>query len=167
MFDDSILHAASQLMERCLADHVRIVFAESCTGGLISAAMTALPGSSRVVDRGFVVYSHESKEQELNVPKTLCERHGSVSEPVAIAMAEGALRRTEGAAQLSIAVTGVAGPEGTAAKPVGLVHIAVARAGQEASVAHEKHEFGPLSRDEVRAKTVLAALKLAVRCLSG
>jgi len=165
MFSQSILQAATHLISVSAKRNIRIVVAESCTGGLIAAAMTAVPGSSRVVDRGFVVYSYESKEQELGVARSLSERHGAVSEPIAIAMATGALRRAQGYAQLSIAATGIAGPESTATKPVGLVHIAVALSGQDIPVAHEKHEFGPLSRDEVRNKTVLAALSLAARCL--
>ena len=160
MFTNEILLAAKELMDHCVEEKIHLVFAESCTGGLIAAAMTALPGSSRVVDRGFVVYSNQSKQQELGVPQTLIEQHGAVSEPVAIAMAEGALRNSNGLAQLSIAVTGIAGPDSTPTKPVGLVHIAVTRQGQAATI-HEKHEFGPLSRDEIRNRTVLAALTLA------
>ncbi len=83
-------------MDRCVERNVRLVFAESCTGGLIAAAMTALPGSSRVVDRGFVVYSYESKEQELGIPGSLSEQHGAVSEPIAIAMVEAWLKRAAG-----------------------------------------------------------------------
>lgn len=142
------------------------VIAAFCTGGLVAAAVTALSGASRVVDRGLVVYSYESKEQELGIARALSEQYGAVSEPVAIAMAEGALKRAGGHAQLSVAVTGVAGPDGTPAKPAGLVHIAVARLGH-GSVLHEKHEFGPLGRDRVRAEATLAALKLAARCLDS
>ena len=153
-------------MERCIERNVRVVFAESCTGGLIAAAMTAIPGSSRVVDRGFVVYSNESKQQELGISSELSRRYGAVSEPVAVAMAEGALRRASGHAQLGIAVTGVAGPGGTSTKPAGLVHVAVAWVGG-GGVAHEKHEFGDLGREQVRAKSVIAALSLAAKCLDG
>lgn len=167
MFSPEILQAATELLQMAVERNVHIVFAESCTGGLIAAAMTAIPGASRVVDRGFVVYSFDSKEQELDIPKTLIEQYGAVSEPVAIAMAIGALQRTQGRAQLSIAATGVAGPESSPAKPVGLVHIAVASSGQEVTTTHEKHEFGPLSRDDVRWKTILAAFHLAKRCLSA
>jgi nicotinamide-nucleotide amidase len=89
VFSEPILKAAQLLMDRCVERNVRLVFAESCTGGLIAAAMTALPGSSRVVDRGFVVYSYESKEQELGIPRGLSEQHGAVSEPIAMAEAVG------------------------------------------------------------------------------
>ena len=162
MFSEPILKAAQLLMERCVERNVRLVFAESCTGGLIAAAMTALPGSSRVVDRGFVVYSYESKEQELGIPRSLSEQHGAVSEP--IAMVEAALKRAAGCAQLGIAVTGVAGPDGTPERPPGLVHIAVHWLGH-GSVVHRKYEFPPSNRDGVRAATVLAALELALECL--
>ena len=166
MFPEPILQAAQQLTELCVERNERMVFAESCTGGLVAAAVTTLPGASRVVDRGLVVYSYESKEQELGIPRALSEQYGAVSELVAIAMAEGALKRARGHAQLSVAVTGVAGPDGTPAKPAGLVHIAVARLGH-GSVLHEKHEFGSLGRDRVRAEATLAALKLAARCLES
>ena len=164
MFPEQILDAARLLTERCVERNVRIVFAESCTGGLIAAAVTALPGASRVVDRGFVVYSYESKEQELGVPRALSEKYGAVSEQVAIAMAEGALNRAGAHAKLSIAVTGVAGPDGSPTKPAGLVHVAVACVGH-GDVLHEKYEFGSLGRDRVRAAAVLAALNLAAKCL--
>lgn len=164
MFPSHILEAARVLMDLCVARNVQFTFAESCTGGLIAGAMTALPGSSRVVDRGFVTYSNESKQQVLGVPKSLIEQYGAVSEQVALAMAEGALAHANGQAHLSIAVTGVAGPDSTPAKPVGLVHIAVARLGHGHTI-HEKCEFGPISRDQVREKTVFAALNLAIRCL--
>lgn len=164
MFPESILQAARLLVERCVERNVRLVFAESCTGGLITGAVTAIPGASRVVDRGFIVYSYDSKEEELEVPKALIERHGAVSEQVAIAMAHGALKRANGNAQLGIAATGVAGPGGTPSKPVGLVHVAVARLGN-GNTLHRKYEFGALDRNQVRAKSVLAALDLAISCL--
>jgi len=164
VFSEPILKAAQLLMERCVERNVRLVFAESCTGGLISAAVTALPGSSRVVDRGFVVYSYESKEQQLGIPRSLTEQHGAVSEPIAIAMVEAALKRAAGCAHLGIAVTGVAGPGGTPERPPGLVHIAVHWLGH-GDVVHRKCEFPPSNRDGVRAATVLAALELAFECL--
>lgn len=164
MFSESIRRTAQALIERCEKKGVRLVLAESCTGGLIAAAITAIPGASRVVDRGFVVYSNESKEQELSVPSALIEQYGAVSEPVVIAMARGALERAKGHAQMSIAVTGVAGPDGTPTKPAGLVHIAVEWLTH--GVVHERHEFGNIGRDEVREMTVLTALKLATNVLT-
>jgi nicotinamide-nucleotide amidase len=165
MFSASVLHAAKRLTECCVEQNVRIVFAESCTAGLIAGAMTAIPGSSRVVDRGFVVYSNESKVEELSVPPLLIEQHGAVSEPVVIAMARGALARAATGARLSIAVTGVAGPDATPDKPVGLVHIAAAIEGRDA-VRHRECKFGPLGRDDVRMQTVQAALTLALEHLN-
>ena len=164
-FPESIMQAAKRLMDRCLQLQVKVVFAESCTGGLIAAAMTEIPGSSEVVERGLVTYSNAAKQQLLGVPSELIEQHGAVSEPVAIAMAEGALRASHGLAQLSIAVTGVAGPGGTAAKPEGLVHIATAYSGH--GVLHEKQQFGPIGRNRVREATVLKALELALKCLES
>lgn len=159
MFSPELIQAARNLIDCCLKRHLMLVLAESCTGGLLGAALTALPGASRVVDRAYVVYSNESKSQELGVATHLIDEYGAVSSHVAVAMAAGALARTQGRAQISIAITGVAGPAETAAKPVGLVHIAVA--GQAGTLAHEQHEFGPLGRDQVRENAVLAALDLA------
>jgi nicotinamide-nucleotide amidase len=165
MFADSILRAAQALMDRCIECNVRLVLAESCTGGLIGGALTALPGSSRVVDRGFVVYSYESKEQELGISRDLSEKHGAVSESIAIAMVEAALQRAGGCAQLGIAATGVSGPGGTPGKPPGLVHIAAHWLGH-GGVLHRRYEFPPSTRDGVRAATVMAALELALECLN-
>ena len=164
MFSEPILEGRPIVDGALRLRNVRLVFAESCTGGLIAAAMTALPGSSRVVDRGFVVYSYESKEQELGIPRGLIEQHGAVSEPIAVAMVEAALKRAAGCAQLGIAVTGVAGPGGTPERPPGLVHIAVHWLGH-GDVVHRKYEFPPSNRDGVRTATVLAALELALECL--
>ncbi len=166
MIDEALLEAARQLTERCVAENVRLVCAESCTGGLIAATITALPGSSRVLDRAFVTYSNDAKEQDLGVPRDLLAQHGAVSEQVAKAMACGALERARNGAQLSIAVTGVAGPDATPEKPVGLVHIAAACSGSD-RVQHQRCNFGNLNRDQIRHDTVLAAFELAMRCLVG
>lgn len=166
MFPSTVIEAAKRLSQRCAELGLQLVFAESCTGGLIGGAVTAIPGASRVVDRGFVVYSYESKSIELGVPISLIERDGAVSESVAIAMAKGALHRVGGVARLSIATTGVAGPTGTLEKPAGLVHIAVARPDRDL-VLHERHNFPNIGRDFVRMETVLAALKLALRSLAA
>ena len=121
---------AAALLKRYEAAGLRIATAESCTGGLVAARLTEIPGSSTVVDRGFVTYSNAAKTEMLGVPAGLIAQHGAVSEAVARAMAEGALARS--GADVAVAVTGIAGPGGaTAAKPVGLVHFAVARAGRD------------------------------------
>jgi nicotinamide-nucleotide amidase len=134
-----------------------IVTAESCTGGMVAAALTDIPGSSDVVERGFVTYSNAAKAECLGVPLPLIEAHGAVSEPVARAMAEGALAQS--AADISVSITGVAGPGGgTATKPEGLVHFGCARRG--CPTLHIRIVFGALGRDAVRAKAVRQALKV-------
>ena len=141
---------------------LHLATAESCTGGLIAAACTALPGSSEWFERGFVVYSNESKADLLGVPAAAIAEHGAVSEVVARAMAEGALRRST--AQLSVAVTGVAGPGGgTPAKPVGTVWLAVGRSAGPSgaaaiSTAAVRFQFSG-DRDQVRQSTVSEALR--------
>ncbi len=130
--------------------------AESCTGGLIVAALTAIAGSSDVVDRGFVTYSNDAKNQMIGVPMPLIEAHGAVSEQVARAMAEGALIRSHAA--VAISVTGVAGPSGgSAEKPVGLVCFGLARTRKPA--ISERHIF-PGDRTAIRAATVDHAFKM-------
>lgn len=134
-----------------------VVTAESCTGGMVAAALTDIAGSSDVVERGFVTYSNEAKAECLGVPLPLIERHGAVSEPVARAMADGALAQSR--AQVAVSVTGIAGPGGgTAEKPEGLVHFACARRGT--ATAHHRAEFGALGRAAVRQASVVQALEM-------
>jgi nicotinamide-nucleotide amidase len=136
--------------------------AESCTGGLIAAACTALAGSSDWFERGFVTYSNAAKTELLGVSAALIERHGAVSAEVASAMAEGALARSR--AQIAVAVTGIAGPSGgTPAKPVGTVWLAVAAAGQSAQVWHLQLQG---DRASVRAQTVDRALQALIAALA-
>jgi len=158
MFDHEVREAAEHVLAVCRRRKLRIVTAESCTGGLIAAALTAIAGSSDVVDRAFVTYSNEAKREMIGVPWDAILGHGAVSEPVARAMAAGALAR--GNAQIAVSVTGVAGPGGgTAEKPVGLVHFAAQRTGLDAIV--ERHVF-PGDRDQIRRLTVLTALAMVV-----
>lgn len=125
MFTSTSLDLAAKIIAACTAKGFHLTSAESCTGGLIIACLTEIAGSSAVVDRGFVVYSNQAKRDLLGVPARLIDRHGAVSEEVACAMATGALKRA--GVEIAIAVTGVAGPGGgTAVKPVGLVHLALA-----------------------------------------
>ena len=156
-FDTPIIEAATALLERCRAKGLQIATAESCTGGLIAAALTEVPGSSDVLERGFVTYSNRAKTEQLGVGEALIEEHGAVSEAVARAMAAGALDHSP--ADLAVAVTGVAGPGGgTPEKPVGLVHVAAQlRAGD---VHHEACRFGDIGRAEIRRQTVLRAFEL-------
>jgi nicotinamide-nucleotide amidase len=151
---------ARALIDAARARGWKIATAESCTGGLVSAAITDIAGSSDIFDRGFVTYSYPAKVAMLGVPQLLLTDHGAVSEPVARAMAEGALAASD--AQLAVAVTGVAGPGASEAKPEGLVWFAAATA--EGTRA-EKREFGALGRGRVRAASVVAALELALQTL--
>jgi nicotinamide-nucleotide amidase len=154
MLDNDTLAAAAALLDACRARGIMLATAESCTGGLIAAALTAIAGSSDVVDRGFVTYSNEAKQELLSVPAELLAAHGAVSEPVARAMAEGALARSR--ARRAISVTGVAGPGGgTAAKPVGLVWFGLAR--RDGPTETHRHIF-PGDRTAIRAASVSVAL---------
>ncbi len=151
-----LLAKATALIASAHAHNVTIATAESCTGGLIFGALTDVAGSSAVMDRGFVTYSNAAKHQMLGVSQDSLSRFGAVSEQVAREMAEGALQRSD--ASRAIAVTGVAGPGGTAAKPEGMVCFALARAG--ADTICDTRQFGPLGRQQVRHATVAHALSL-------
>jgi nicotinamide-nucleotide amidase len=147
---------ALALLHACRARGFTVATAESCTGGLIAGALTAISGSSAVVDRGYVVYSNRAKEEMLGVPRDMLATHGAVSEAVAIAMAEGALARA--GTNIAIAVTGIAGPGGaTPGKPVGLVHLACAR--RERPTLHHREVFAG-DREAVRHATILRALEM-------
>jgi len=157
MFPPDLIARAEHLLATAKAGGVRIATAESCTGGLIAALLTEIPGSSDVFGRGFVTYSNKAKEDMLGVPTATLRQHGAVSEAVARIMAEGAIRNST--AQLSVAVTGIAGPGGgTDEKPVGLVHIAVARAGEP--TLHRECRFGDIGRGKVRLASVVTALEM-------
>lgn len=148
---------AAAILDLCRDRGLTLATAESCTGGLIAATLTAVAGSSDVLDRGFVTYSNRAKSEVLGVPEALITRRGAISAEVARAMAEGALERSSAA--LTVACTGIAGPGGgSAEKPVGLVHLAVAGQGQP--VLARRCAFGDVGRDEVRRLTVLAAFEL-------
>ena len=135
LFSETLKEKSTILLELCRASFKQIVTAESCTGGLVSACLTEIPGASDVFQRGFVTYSNNAKIKELSVSKNLIDTVGAVSEEVVCAMAHGALACTP--ADLSLAITGVAGPGGgTKAKPVGLVHFAVA--GRNTKTCHQK-----------------------------
>ena len=161
MLPPQTLESARSLLAAMEARGLTLATAESCTGGLIAAALTAIPGSSAVVTRGYVTYSNDAKRQELGVPAATLDSVGAVSEETARAMAEGALRRA--GVDLAISCTGIAGPGGaTPTKPVGLVFIGVAR--KDAPTEVRRHVF-PGDRDAVRAATVAEALALAQRGL--
>ena len=154
MFDHEMREAAEHVLFTCRKRGFKVATAESCTGGLIAAALTAISGSSDVVDRGFVTYSNAAKVEMLGVPETTLERHGAVSEATARAMAQGALAHSR--AQVAVAVTGIAGPAGGSAdKPVGTGWLAWAMpAGVDAQCIH-----CPGDRAQVRDATVRHALQ--------
>ena len=155
MISPDIEALAADVLETCRTAGLMVATAESCTGGLIVGALTEVAGSSDVVDRGFVTYSNEAKQTLLGISTDLLNTVGAVSEEVSRAMAEGAVARSK--AQLAISVTGIAGPGGgTEIKPVGLVHMAIAREGLE--TFHFRDVF-PGGRSEVRTATVVAALQ--------
>ncbi len=156
MLDASILTLATATLSVLRARGVMVATAESCTGGLIAAALTHVAGSSDVVDRGFVTYSNQAKTEMLGVDPALIECDGAVSEAVARSMAHGALERSR--ASIAVAVTGIAGPGGGGAdKPVGLVWFGLARTGRP--TAAERHVFAG-DRAAIRAATVACALRL-------
>ncbi len=147
---------ARRLLEDCWRQGIMVATAESCTGGLVSALLTEIPGSSSVFERGFVTYSNQAKEDLLGVSKGILEKHGAVSSEVAEAMARGAL--THSNADASLAITGIAGPDGgTKEKPVGLVYIAVAY--RENAPLVERCHFGG-GRDDIRMAAVEKSLKM-------
>lgn len=156
MFPDDIDALAREVVAAAVARGLMIATAESCTGGLVAAALTAVAGSSAALDRGFVTYSNGAKNEMLDVSPDLVETHGAVSELVARAMAGGAVSRS--AATVSVAVTGIAGPGGgSEEKPVGLVHFAASGA---AGLVHAEHRFGDLGREAIRLESVRVALRL-------
>ena len=162
MFSKRITEKSHKLLKDCHAAGLRLVTAESCTGGLIAGCLTAVPGSSGVLDRGFVTYSNNSKIELLGIAAELIAEHGAVSEAVCRAMAEGALAHAP--ADLSVAVTGIAGPDGgTPDKPVGTVHISVAHRGHD--TAHAAHRF-PGDRAEIRVASVEAALDMLLEAVA-
>lgn len=153
---DSLRDLAETVLTRCRARQLMIGIAESCTGGLVTAALTDIPGSSDVVDRGFITYSDRAKAEMLGVPAPLIVAHGAVSAETAAAMAQGVLAKSK--VDLAVSVTGIAGPGGgSAAKPVGLVWFGVVRRGGEPRV--ERHVFAG-GRAAVRAAATRRALEL-------
>ncbi|SPH17786.1 Nicotinamide-nucleotide amidohydrolase PncC [Defluviimonas aquaemixtae] len=154
---------AGALLAAARASGVMLATAESCTGGMIAAAITDVAGSSEVFDRGFVTYSNAAKEDMLGVQRATLDRHGAVSEEVAREMAEGAAARSD--ATLAVAVTGIAGPGGSESKPEGRVCFGLARCGLETRT--ETVEFGALGRAAVRRAAVDHALNLMIGALEG
>jgi nicotinamide-nucleotide amidase len=155
MADSELIGVAQALLDLCRRKGLKIAAAESCTGGLLTATLTEIPGSSDVVDRGFVTYSDDAKIAMLGVPAFTLEQHGAVSRETAEAMARGAVK--ESGVDLAVSITGIAGPSGaTAGKPVGLVHLAAAA--RDGRLVHHQRNFGDVGRVQVRRAAVLEAL---------
>lgn len=160
MFDPALHERAEALVQRFSALGKMVATAESCTGGLVGGLITEIPGSSAVFERGFIVYSNAAKTELLGVPESLLAEHGAVSEACARALAEGALARSR--AGIAVSITGIAGPGGgSAQKPVGLVHFALASRGGETSAL--RRLYGDLGRGEIRRLAVGDALGLLER----
>jgi nicotinamide-nucleotide amidase len=156
ILSDNLIEAAREVLDLCTNAGLMIATAESCTGGLVAAALTSISGSSSAMERGFVTYSNEAKTELLGVPAELIGQHGAVSEPVARAMAEGAIRNSK--CHVAVAITGIAGPMGgSPGKPVGTVHLAVARLNK--ATRHRVAIFSG-DRDAVRNAAACAALEL-------
>ena len=157
MADTELTERAEALLNLCKQKTLTLATAESCTGGLLAAALTEIPGSSSVVDRGFVTYTNEAKQQMLGVTADTIVRHGAVSKECAEEMAKGALAHAP--VDLAISITGIAGPTGAVpGKPIGLVHFAAAsRSGR---LIHYDRKFGDIGRSEVRRQSVLQAMAI-------
>ncbi|MGI9512081.1 MAG: CinA family protein [Anderseniella sp.] len=157
MFDRQLIIEAKDTLDMLREGGLMLATAESCTGGLVAGLLTSIAGSSGMIDRGFVTYSNEAKSEMLGVPMRLIEQHGAVSEQVAREMAEGALRNSH--ANVSVSVTGIAGPGGgSAEKPVGLVHFGCARA--DLDTHHVRMTYGDIGRDEIRYAAIGTALAM-------
>jgi nicotinamide-nucleotide amidase len=157
VIDEDLRSTAAALLDLCRAKSLKLTAAESCTGGLLMAALTDIPGSSDVVERGFVTYSNAAKETMLDVPADVIASHGAVSRQTVEAMVKGALAHSP--AQLAAAITGIAGPAGgTPDKPVGLVHVAAMCRG--GPFVHREERFGDIGRSAIRRASVLSAFAL-------
>jgi nicotinamide-nucleotide amidase len=155
---------ARSLLDLCRSRKLTIATAESCTGGLVAGALTDIPGSSDVIDRGFITYSNEAKRGMLGVNATTLATFGAVSKETATQMAVGALERA--GVDLAVAITGIAGPGGaTPGKPVGLVHFAVAA--RDGRILHRELRFGAIGRSTVRERSVVEALRMLMELARG
>jgi nicotinamide-nucleotide amidase len=157
MIDEQLRAAAVALLDLCRERKLMVTTAESCTGGLVAGCLTEIPGSSDVVERGFVTYSNAAKQEMLGVSADILKDHGAVSQATAEAMAAGAIAQSR--ADLAVSITGVAGPGGgTPEKPVGLVHFAAA--GRNGRLIPREKRYGDIGRSEIRRLSVLEALDL-------
>jgi nicotinamide-nucleotide amidase len=160
IFDENLLSNAKLFLQYCGNKQIKFVTAESCTGGLLSALITEIPGSSKIFERGFVTYSNEAKNELLDVNKLALDRYGAVSQEIAIDMARGAIKNSK--ANFAVAITGVAGPDGgSKTKPVGLVFIALKYIDYEIVT---KNLFSG-SRNEIRSASLNKAIELCIETL--
>jgi nicotinamide-nucleotide amidase len=160
MFGVELTAAAVQLLEQCRRRKLRLATAESCTGGLAAGLLTSVAGSSDVFEAGLVTYSNDAKSRLIGVPADLIQKHGAVSEEVALAMAELMLVAVP-QSDIALSVTGIAGPGGgSAAKPVGLVHIAAARRGHPA--VQRRLQLGDIGRETIRLRSLEVAIELGL-----
>jgi nicotinamide-nucleotide amidase len=158
MLDDDIVAAARRLLDICKRKNLTVATAESCTAGLVAGTLTEIPGVSSILDRGYITYSNDAKHDMLGVARDTLREHGAVSRQTAEAMARGVLGRAH-RVQLAVSVTGIAGPDGGSAdKPVGLVHFAVASRG--GLMVHVEKRFGDIGRADVRKQSVLQAFRM-------
>lgn len=159
MFDKEILALADEVVFLCTEGNVMVATAESCTGGLVAGAITAISGASQVLERGFVTYSDQSKSEMLGVMPITLRQYGAVSRDVALEMAHGAMSRSE--AGITVSVTGIAGPNGGSTnKPVGLVHFGGRH--YKGKLIHREMNFGDIGRDAVRRESVVVALEMLI-----
>ena len=157
MLDDDIVAAAARLLDICKRKGLLVATAESCTAGLVAGTLTEVPGTSSILDRGYVTYSNDAKHDMLGVSRATLKEFGAVSKETAEEMVRGVLGRTP--VDLAVSVTGIAGPDGgSAEKPVGLVHFAVATRG--GLLTHAEKRFGNIGRSEVRKQSVLQAFRM-------
>jgi len=163
-FDKDTNLLATSVLEAARQRGLLVATAESCTGGLVAAALTSISGSSDVVDRGFVTYTNEAKQQMLSVSAVSLDRYGAVSEAVAKEMAYGAVANSM--ADIAVSITGIAGPTGgSEEKPVGTVWFGVAQLG-DTPHAFER-QFGDLGRDEIRRMAMITALSLLLEAIAS
>ena len=164
MSGSDIRALSRSLLDLCRMRKLTIATAESCTGGLVAGALTDIPGSSDVIDRGFVTYSNDAKRVMLGVNVTTLATFGAVSKETATQMAVGALERAS--VDLAVAITGIAGPGGaTPGKPVGLVHFAVAA--RDGRIVHREQRYGAIGRSAVRERSVVEALRMLLELARG
>jgi nicotinamide-nucleotide amidase len=164
MLDEDIVEAAKRLLEICKRKNLLVATAESCTAGLVAGTLTEVPGTSSILDRGYITYSNEAKHEMLGVSRDILDQHGAVSRETAEAMVRGVLGNSR--VHLAVSVTGIAGPDGgSAEKPVGLVHFATAS--RSGKLAHAEKRYGNIGRDKVRKESVLQAFRMLHELAEG